>query len=98
MPYEDRTKPVAGAAKRPHAVSMEERRKLTVSGVSDVESFDEQTIVMETSGGCLVVSGAELSISRLSTDQGDVNVQGRIDALHYEESRPHRSLWARLFR
>ena len=98
MPYEDRTKPAAGAAKRPHAVSREERRKLTVSGVSDVESFDEQTIVMETSGGTLVVNGEELSISRLSTDQGDVNVQGRIDALHYEESRPRLSLWARLFR
>ena len=94
MPYtfEDR------ALETAHKLTLDGRGHLSVSGVSDVESFDEQTIVMETSGGTLVVNGEELSISRLSTDQGDVNVQGRIDALHYEESRPRLSLWARLFR
>ena len=102
MAYEERYGKVAAvqtvAAKRPHALSMEERKRLTVSGVSEVESFDEHEIVMETSGGRLIIDGEELSISRLSTEQGDVNVEGRISGLNYLESAPRQSLWARLFR
>ena len=102
MAYEERYGKVAAvqtaAAKHPHALSMEERKRLTVSGVSDVESFDEHEIVMETSGGRLIIDGEELSISRLSTEQGDVNVEGRISGLNYLESAPRQSLWARLFR
>ena len=100
MAYEDRfTKPVQAPAKagQPHTVTMEDRKRLSVSGVMEVESFDEQTIVLETAMGRLVIRGAALNISRLSTDQGDVSVQGQIDSMHYEESAPRQSLWARLF-
>ena len=101
MAYEDRSKNAAAArqeVRRPHSLSLEERKKLSVSGVTDVESFDENEIVMETGGGCLVIRGEDLSISKLSVDNGDVNVQGLITELHYEESTPRQSLWERLFR
>lgn len=79
---------------------LEERGSLTVSGVSDVERFDENEIVMSTSRGTLVVTGENLHIEKLSLDGGDLKVEGDVDALTYEESRRERgsSLLARLLR
>ena len=84
----------------PHHLMMEERSSLTVSGVSDVERFDENEIVMSTSKGTLVVTGENLHIEKLSLDGGDRKVEGDIDALTYEASRRERSggLLARLLR
>lgn len=84
----------------PHHVLMEERSSLTVSGVSDVERFDENEIVMTTSRGTMVVTGENLHIEKLSLDGGDLKVEGDIDALTYEEVRRDRapSLLARLLR
>lgn len=83
-----------------HHILLEGREQLTVSGVEEVESFDENTIVMVTSKGTLVVRGEDLHIEKLSLDGGDLKVEGDIDALTYEESRRERSggLLARLLR
>ena len=74
---------VAAAAR--HHVTMEDRRGLTVSGVEDVERFDDANIVLSTTQGMLVVSGEGLHIEKLSLDGGDLKVEGKIDALSYEE-------------
>ena len=95
MPYEE--KPRQSAAKKAHNLSMEGRSRLSVSGVEEVESFDEREIVMTTSCGSLIIRGEDLSISRLSVDVGDVNVEGTVTSLSYEEVAPGGSLWARLF-
>lgn len=71
----------------PHHVVIEERRSLTVSGVQDVERFNENTIVLSTSKGAMVVSGEDLHIEKLSLDGGDLKVEGTIDAITYEEDR-----------
>ena len=68
-----------------HHVTMEDRRGLTVSGVEDVERFDDTNIVLSTTQGMLVVSGEGLHIEKLSLDGGDLKVEGKIDALSYEE-------------
>ena len=76
------------ALSAPHHVVLEERRSLTVSGVEEVERFDESTIVLSTSKGDMVVSGEDLHIEKLSLDGGDLKVEGRIDAITYEDSHP----------
>lgn len=60
-----------------HHILLEGREQLTVSGVEEVESFDENTIVMVTSKGTLVVRGEDLHIEKLSLDGGDLKVEGR---------------------
>ena len=98
MPYDDRYGGSSAApVKKAHNLSLEERKKLNVSGVLDVESFDEHEIVMETGGGCLIIRGEELSIGKLSVDTGDVRIEGSIRELLYEETAPQESLWTRLF-
>ena len=96
MPYEE-NRPRAEAA---HHIILEEREQLSVSGVEEVDSFDENTIVMLTNRGTLIVRGEELHIEKLSLDGGDLKVEGTIDSLTYEYSGRDRAggLFARLFR
>ena len=83
-----------------HSVTMEERRRLAVSGVEDVERFDEANIVLSTTQGVLGVSGEGLHIEKLSLDGGDLKVEGKIDALTYEEGTEQRAggFFSRLLR
>lgn len=82
----------------PHHIHLDERRTLCVSGVLEVESFDEESIVMSTSLGELIIKGSGLHIEQLSLDGGDLRVEGEIDALNYEELRPQGGFFARLLR
>ena len=68
-----------------HRLELVGRERLTVSGVEDVERFDENGIVMSTSAGVLVVTGEDLHIGKLSLDGGELHVDGRIDSVAYEE-------------
>ncbi len=74
-----------GGTGAPHHVVIEERKSLTVSGVEDVERFDESSIVLSTSRGAMVVAGENLHIEKLSLDGGDLKVEGDIDSVSYEE-------------
>ena len=69
-----------------HRLELTGREHLTVSGVEDVERFDETGIVMSTSAGTLVITGEGLHIGKLSLDGGELHVDGRIDAISYEST------------
>ena len=80
----------------PHKLQLSERKNLTMTGVTEVVSFDETCVVLQTSLGLLSVQGQQLSLKNLSLDGGQVAVDGTINALSYEE--PRQSGWRRLFR
>ena len=81
-----------------HRLEMTGREHLVVSGVEDVERFDETGIVMSTAAGVLVVTGENLHIGKLSLDGGELFVDGQIDSLTYEEpTRGRGGLLHRLF-
>lgn len=72
----------------PHNIIMEDRKKLSVSGVTDIDSFDEQTIIAATCMGELTVRGWDLHITRLSLEQGELSVEGEISSLTYTDVKP----------
>ena len=81
-----------------HRIELAGREHLTVSGVEDVERFDETGIVLSTAAGTLIVTGEDLHIDKLSLDGGELHVDGRIGSLAYEEASPGRSgFFSRLF-
>lgn len=83
-----------------HTLMMEERERLSVGGVLEVVSFDEEGVMMETGSGLLLVKGSGLHIGRLDLESGDVAVDGIIDSISYSDgnfSEKH-SILNRLFR
>ena len=80
-----------------HRVVLEDREQLTISGVEEVESFDESSIVLSTVHGGLEVQGEGLHIEKLSLDGGDLKVEGQVNALVYEpQGRERGGLLSRL--
>ena len=68
-----------------HRLELDSRTRLVVTGVEEVERFDEEEIVMVTTAGTLVVGGAELHIGKLNLDGGELHVDGNIHTLLYED-------------
>ena len=64
---------------------LENREKLSISGVLDVLSFDDQIIILETELGMLTVKGENLRINKLSIDTSEVVVEGEISSLAYND-------------
>ena len=86
------------AAELSQRIELTGRERLTVTGVEDVERFDELSVVMHTAAGVLVVSGEDLHIGKLSLDGGELHVDGRIDSISYEEGGAERGgFFHRLF-
>lgn len=81
----------------PHKLTLNEREKLTLTGVREVVSFDDATVILRTSLGMLTVQGRELKLKNLSQDGGQVTVDGKISALSYEEPKAPGGFWRRLF-
>jgi sporulation protein YabP len=73
--------------KLPHQLTLAERGRLTMTGVSEVVSFDENAVELETSRGTLTVQGRGLQLKTLVPEGGQVAVEGQIFALIYEEPR-----------
>ena len=82
----------------PHKLVLNERKLLTVTGVTEVVSFDDATVIAQTELGTLVVQGKDLQLKTLLPEGGQVTVEGTIATLMYEEPRPAGSLWQRLLR
>ena len=87
-----------GDMQLPHGLTLDQRRDLTVTGVAEVVSFDENSVVLNTAAGTLVVQGSELQLKTLSEEGGRVAVTGQVSALHYEQSRSSEGWLSRLLR
>lgn len=95
MPYEDKK---AVPPRRPHAVTLDERSHLTVTGVDEVVRFDDTEVSMRTSRGMLTVHGEGLHVGRLAIDTGELAIDGAFDALDYtEETVSGGGFWSHLF-
>lgn len=84
--------------KMPQNIVLEDRKKLSVSGVKDVDSFDEESMTIYTELGELSVRGNDLHINALSVETGELIIEGDIFALVYTDDSPKKeSFFGRLF-
>ena len=93
LAYEQTQKP----APKEHSLSMQNRAKLSLTGVVDVNGFDESLIVLATGLGPLTIRGEQLHIDRIDLTAGELEVRGRIRELGYEEPAASGGFWSRLF-
>lgn len=81
-----------------HNLILDNRQNLVLSGVCDVQGFDEQTINIVTDLGSLVVKGNNLHINKLSLDTGEVCVDGTVNSLQYISNSNNKGVISRLFK
>ncbi len=85
-----------------HKLMIQNRKGGTITGITDVLSFDVKEILLETTQGMLLVKGNELHVSRLLLEKGEIELDGRIDSLTYSEmhsgQKQGEGLFARMFK
>ena len=83
-----------------HNIILEERKKLSLSGVTDVDHFDENTVLLYTSMGEMTVKGSDLHVNGLSVESGEMTVEGEIKAIIYgdPDRKTPLSLLGKIFR
>ena len=79
-------------------IIIEDRKKLTLSGVKDVISFDDETLLLETVLGRLTLKGAGLHIVNFDTASGDLFAEGKIYAAVYTSDEKNGGFFSRVFR
>ena len=85
-----------------HNILLENRKKLIISGVLDVDSFNDEYVLIHTELGFLLIRGFDLRIKKLSLENADISVDGNISALEYTEDDIKKdnknSFWSKLFK
>ncbi|NJD01057.1 MAG: sporulation protein YabP [Ruminiclostridium sp.] len=80
---------------------LENRERLSVSGVIDVESFNDESVIVDTELGALIVRGADLHINKLNIDSSELSIEGDIMSCEYSDrdgSRSKGGFFARMFK
>lgn len=71
--------------KMPHSITADNRKKMFITGVLDIDSFNEQSVIALTDLGILIIKGNNLHINKLSVESGDVSIEGEIDSISYTD-------------
>lgn len=83
-----------------HSISVTDRKEINLTGVLDVKSFDELEVLLETELGVLLVKGKNLAVKSLSHENGNVKIEGELEAMVYTRQgvkKNKESLAKRLF-
>ncbi len=81
-----------------HSIILEDRKKLMLTGIKNVLTFDEETIILDSSYGKLAIKGTGLHILNFNTETGDLSAEGRINALIYTTEEKNGGFFSKLFR
>jgi sporulation protein YabP len=96
MPGEEKKRSVSR-----HGVTIDRRESINVTGVTDVISFDEESVIGETEMGVIIIRGVNLHVKRINLENGELSVSGEIDGISYENpgtAGKSKSLMGRLFK
>lgn len=84
-------------AERSHNLIIENRQKMTLTGILNVESFNEQEIILETSLGMLTVKGTSLHMNKLNLESGDLCIDGDVNSCIYSDKQDLKTKGAGFF-
>jgi len=96
MPMEEKKRPSSR-----HSLNIDKRESVAVTGVIDVISFDEESVICESEMGVIVIRGVNLHVNRINLESGELAVSGEIDGVTYENpsgGARTKSLLGRLFK
>ena len=85
--------------KAPHNLIIESRKDISITGVSEIDSFDENAVIAMTSYGELSIIGDNLHVNKLNIDSGELSISGNIRAISYSENTASpKSFLAKIFK
>ncbi len=82
---------VQGSENKGHTVLIENRARMALTGIEDVISFDEKSVVLASTTGVLTIDGDDLHIVRMSVDSKELGIEGKINGLSYIDKPIRRS-------
>ncbi len=85
--------------KKPHGLTLEDRKILRATGVADVEGFDDTKVFAMLDGTAFTIGGKNLKVVSFSAESGDLMVEGEIDLIEYSAALSRKAgIFARIFR
>lgn len=87
MNYQIEDKSIPQPPTGSHTIKLENRKIMSITGVTDVDGFDEHTIVLATLYGIMTIHGNELHINKLNIDEGCLNIDGEVTAIQYSDAQ-----------
>lgn len=91
----------SSSAKSKHTFLLDNRNRAAISGVTDVCSFQENEVVLKIDTGEMILTGQNLHIAKLLLEDGQLNIDGRVDSVIYHSTAKHDGkprFWKRLFK
>ena len=83
----------------PHTLVIENRNRITVTGATDIGSFNEENVIIFTDYGEITIQGNSLQVTKLSVDSGDFCAQGNIVSVTYTDRiQKSTSIFSKVFR
>lgn len=73
--------------KMSHRVFMTDRKKIELTGITDVISFDLNKVVLESEYGLITIKGSNLHVNRLSVEKGELDIEGKVEAFVYSQAQ-----------
>lgn len=90
--------PIEEKRAQAHSLQLDNRERLSLTGVEDVESFDEESMVIATAQGVLLLGGSGLHIQKYNVDSGELVIEGNVDEMVYDNAPTgKKGLFGRLF-
>ena len=74
-----------------HMLKVDNRDHGTITGVTDVISFDEKEILLKTKAGTMTVCGSALTLTRLDLENGETDIQGKVDSIIYSKEKKNQT-------
>ena len=81
-----------GTPARAHSLTLDNRQRAALTGISDVIAFDENQVVLRTDTGEIVLNGEGLHVTRLMLEEGQLAVEGKVDSVFYSQRSRRRIL------
>ncbi len=72
-----------------HKLTLDNRKRTCLTGVKDVVAFDVNQVLLECTLGMVLIKGADLKVTRLSLEKGEVDVDGHVDSVTYSEVKAY---------
>ena len=73
--------------KMSHRVFLTDRKRMELTGITDVISFDLNKVVLETEYGLMTIKGSDLHVNRLYVEKGELDIDGKVESLVYSQSQ-----------